>query len=162
MAVLDGHGSCNVQGPTRVRGRSGRPGERSMLVGDCMTRNVIAVGPEESCARAHDLMQAAGIARLPVLDVGRLVGILTDGDLVRRVPYAPLASDRRESQSLIMPYVKVGGVMTYAPVTVIPGMVLDEAVTLMCARGINTLLVVDDESLVGVLTRRDTLSVCAP
>jgi acetoin utilization protein AcuB len=122
-----------------------------------MTREVIAVTPEDSCERAQVIMQAAGIGRLAVLDARRLVGILTDGDLRRRVPYAPQAADRLRSQQLLLPHVKVGGVMTYAPLIAFPATVLDEAAALMRERGIGTLPILDGDRLVGILTRGDVL-----
>jgi acetoin utilization protein AcuB len=128
-----------------------------MRVRDLMTREVIAVAPDDTCERARGIMQAAGIGRLAVIDASRLVGILTDGDLRRRVPYAPQAADRVRSQQQLLPHVKVGGVMTFAPVTALPGTLLDDAAALMRERGIGTLPVLDGERLVGILTRGDIL-----
>lgn len=128
-----------------------------MQVSDHMTRDVITLTPGESCARARAVMSAAGIGRLPIVDQARLVGIVTDGDLRRRTPYAPEAGDPTESQDLLMPHVRICGVMTYAPITSGPLLALEEAAALMHERRVNTLPIVDGERLVGILTMGDVL-----
>lgn len=126
-----------------------------MHVGDHMTRDVITLTPGESCARARAVMAAAGIGRLLIVDHTRLVGIVTDGDLLRRTPFAPEALDPKESQDLLSPHVKICGVMTYAPVTSGPLLTIEEAVALMLERRINTLPIVEGQRLVGILTMGD-------
>jgi acetoin utilization protein AcuB len=135
--------------------------ERRMKIADCMTRDVITLSPEESCLRARTVMEAAGVKRLPILEDGRLVGIVTDGDLLRRVPHAPDCRDPRGSQEELLPHVKVGGVMTYAPLTASATMPIDEAAALMRKHRINTLPVVGEGMrLVGILTMEDVLRAC--
>jgi CBS domain-containing protein len=55
-----------------------------MNASDVMTRNVITVGRETSVADAIRLMLDNHFSGLPVLDNGKIVGILTEGDLLRR------------------------------------------------------------------------------
>ncbi len=125
-----------------------------------MTRNVISIRPEDPCALARRIMEGAAVRRLPVLDTGRLVGIVTDGDLARRMPYAPAVEDRRRSQDDLLPHVKVSGVMTYAPVTASPFVSLEDAVAIMRHRRFNTLPVLEADRLVGILTMGDVLRAC--
>jgi CBS domain-containing protein len=57
-----------------------------MKAGDVMTRRIISVAPDASIREAARLMLKKGISGLPVVDeAGRLVGIITDGDFLRRV-----------------------------------------------------------------------------
>jgi acetoin utilization protein AcuB len=134
---------------TAVRGVAGR-------VGDHMSRDVIVLGPWESCLRARAMMEAAAVNRLPIVEEGRLIGIVTDGDLRRRVPCTPEGDDDQHSRDELLPHVKVGGVMTYGPVTGSPFMSLDEAAHIMRLHRIHTLpVVVDGMSLVGILTMGD-------
>src|SRR5208282_4674009 len=57
----------------------------TMRVRDVMTRNVISVGPHEPILQAAHLMLQNSISGLPVVDAaGKLVGIVTEGDFLRR------------------------------------------------------------------------------
>ena len=61
-------------------------------VRDVMTRGCFTVGPDESCAEAARLMAARQVRRLPVVEKGRLVGMLSLGDLARSHSYNMEAS----------------------------------------------------------------------
>ena len=55
-----------------------------MKVADVMTRGVISIAPTDSMSKAARLMLRYEMSGFPVMDRGRLVGILTEGDLLRR------------------------------------------------------------------------------
>ena len=55
-----------------------------MKASDVMTRDVLTVGRETSVANAIRVMLDNHVSGLPVLDDGKVVGILTEGDLLRR------------------------------------------------------------------------------
>ena len=55
-----------------------------MKASDVMSRNILSVGRDATIAEAIRLMLDNQISGLPVIDAGRLVGILTEGDLLRR------------------------------------------------------------------------------
>src|ERR1700722_9784125 len=55
-----------------------------MKTSDVMTRNVLTVGRETSVANAIRVMLDHNVSGLPVLDNGKVVGIVTEGDLLRR------------------------------------------------------------------------------
>ncbi len=57
--------------------------QKGRTAGDAMTSPAITIGPESSVAQAAGLMIDAGINRLPVVEDGKLVGIVTRADLVR-------------------------------------------------------------------------------
>ncbi len=59
------------------------PRVRELLVGDMMTKDVLTVGPDSSLAEATDLMVVHRIRRLPVVDGGKLVGVVSRRDLLR-------------------------------------------------------------------------------
>jgi CBS domain-containing protein len=56
-----------------------------MFVSDLMNSQIASVGPDDSLADAARLMLARHVSGLPVLEFGRLIGIVTEGDLLRRV-----------------------------------------------------------------------------
>jgi CBS domain-containing protein len=63
---------------------------QSRLVGHYMTRDPVTIGPEEALERAEALMAQHHLRRLPVCEGGRLVGMVTRGDLARRTSQDPV------------------------------------------------------------------------
>jgi CBS domain-containing protein len=144
-------------------------GSRAMNVGDVMTRRVLSVGPEDTIASAVHLMLKAGISGLPVIDAGgKLVGVVTEGDFLRRAETGTERRRPRWLEFLVGPgrlageYArtharKVSEVMTAELVTVGVDTPLDEAVRLMERHRIKRLPVLKGERVVGMLTRADLL-----
>lgn len=124
-------------------------------VEDRMTREVITIKPSDSCERALVVMRKSFVKHLPVLEGKRLVGILTEHDIQRRLPRIRVFGSTNEGKLLTL--VKVGGVMTYGPVTVPPALRLSEAAAIMLKQGIGSLPVVQHGNLVGILTSKDTV-----
>jgi acetoin utilization protein AcuB len=115
-----------------------------MLVSKRMTEEPITVAADELLIRASHKMQSGGFHRLPVVQEGKLVGILTDRDL-------------REHRGHLE-HIKVNGVMSEKPVTVSPGATLEEAAQIMLERQFGGLPVVEDGRLVGIITASDILT----
>lgn len=139
---------------------SKREDDPEVKVGDRMTKGVITITPSESCQKALLMMHSAGINHLPVLDNDRLVGILTERDILRRAPEQKVAADAGSRRRLLS-VVNVGGVMTYAPQTVTPQASLREACGVMLHRQIGCLPVVQSGQLIGIFTTRDAISIPA-
>ncbi len=118
----------------------------SILVRHAMTESPQTISPDMNAFDAAGLMKSEDIGVLPVVQDGRLVGLVTDRDLVLRV----LA----ERQSPID--VKVGDIATRRPVTIRPDMRLSEARELMVQHQIRRLPVVkDDQVVIGILSIGD-------
>lgn len=114
-------------------------------VRDAMTAAVRAASPTDSLADAAKLMKEEDVGSLPVVDGGRLIGIVTDRDIVVRA-IAELA----DPQS-----VRVADVASHELVTVESEQALDEALKLMARHRVRRLPVVEDGMLVGVLAQAD-------
>ena len=140
-----------------------------MRVTDLMTRNCISVLTSATLADAARIMLENHVTGLPVLDTyGKLVGIVSEGDLLRR---AELGTDGKPMNSLkafLHPssvaddYLAthafhVGVVMTNNPASVTPATELNEVAELMLSKHIKRLPVLDDGKLVGVISRTDLL-----
>ena len=140
-----------------------------MKAADVMTRNVLTVGPESSVAQAIRLMLDNNISGLPVLAADRkVVGILTEGDLLRRGETGTERHRPRWLEILMGPgraageYVrthgrKVADIMSTDVVSVAGDTPLDEVVGLMERRRIKRVPVVEGEALVGIVSRADLL-----
>jgi CBS domain-containing protein len=144
-----------------------------MKVAELMNRNAISVLPATLVSDAARIMLVHRVSGLPVLDEkGSLVGIITEGDLIRRAEIGTDGAQAGWLKSLLMPsavaadYVHtharhVSGVMTHNPVFVTPESGLDEAAQLMQRKHIKRLPVLEHGKLVGVISRSDLLRVLA-
>jgi acetoin utilization protein AcuB len=134
-----------------------------VTVADVMTRNPVTVAPDDSLRLARDRMAEGNFRRLPVVQSGRLVGILTNRD-VRRATNSPFVLRERWYDDLILDQIKVWGAMTANPITVMADASLVVAAQLMRDHKIGGLPVMevtgplsDEEQLIGIITETDLL-----
>lgn len=131
---------------------------RTLRVREVMSDAPVTVGPEDSLQHALDLLDKYEIHALPVVDQGRLVGIVTDGDLNLLTPAYPLFRDQEEIR-LTLRDLKIASAMTVDPVVISPQATLLEATRLLYERRIGSLLVAEGEKLVGILSVTDILRI---
>lgn len=144
-----------------------------MKVKDVMTREVITLSPEVGIEEAAKQLRENKISGAPVVDGDRIVGILSEADLMRLL--------EEESINLVFPSPlelielpikmhqqlketikkltasKVKDVMTREVITIGEEARIEEAARLMAKHGINRLPVVKDGKLVGIVTRADVI-----
>lgn len=126
------------------------------LVKDWMTSNTITVSSSSALPDAYWLMLNNKLRRVPVMDDGVLVGIVTLGDLRRGDPPVGLDLDLFKTVDKLSK-MEVHQVMTRDVHTISPTESLVEAAHLMLKHGVRVLPVLDGEKLVGVLSRSDIL-----
>lgn len=114
-------------------------------VRDAMTPGVETVEPSQPLLEAARLMETGDFGSVPVVENGRLVGVLTDRDIVVRA--VALGLDPNSA--------RVGEIASKGPITVEPDQDLAEALRLMAQHRVRRLPVVDDGKLVGVLSQAD-------
>lgn len=128
---------------------------RLELVRDWMSRDVFVVEPDTLLSDADKLMMTHTIRRLPVVDDGRLVGIVTYGDIRSARPSTASSMNVWEMQYLMSQLV-VAEIMTVDPVTVFQDATVGEAAQLMLKHRISGLPVVDANGvLTGIITESD-------
>jgi acetoin utilization protein AcuB len=127
-----------------------------MHVADIMTPNPVTVTPRNAIRTAINLMREGDFRRLPVVERGRLVGIITDRDL-RRAANSPYVVREKWYDNFVLDHIEVGTCMTADPVTVAPGATIAEAARLIRKNKIGGLPVVDGDQLVGIVTETDLL-----
>jgi CBS domain-containing protein len=115
-----------------------------MQIANAMSREPVTIRSDDALAKAKALMEAGRFRRLPVVDDGHLVGILTERDLRAHAGY--LESTR------------VNVVMRTAVVTVAPDDNVEDAARLMLKHKIGGLPIVADGRLVGIVTTSDLLA----
>ncbi|HWO41335.1 MAG TPA: CBS domain-containing protein [Candidatus Eisenbacteria bacterium] len=113
-----------------------------MTVGDRMTKHPSTVFPGDTLAQAQDKLRAGGFRQLPVVENGRLLGILTDRDL------------RAHGRNIVA---KVQSAMTSEVITVSPETPIEEAARLLLKQKIGALPVLERNELVGIISTSDIL-----
>ena len=130
-----------------------------MLVGNRMTSNPITCKPDLSIAEAMEWMKREKVRRFPVVDdAGKLVGIVTDKDLVHASPSSATSLSMWEI-SYLLSKVKVAEVMTKKVITIEEDCPIEEAARLMADSKIGGLPVMRDGMLVGIITESDLFKV---
>ncbi|WP_372681912.1 CBS and ACT domain-containing protein [Desulfosarcina sp.] len=126
-----------------------------MLIRYWMSKPVVTIEKDDAMQRAATLMKEKRIRLLPVVDKGKLCGILSDRDLKRASASDATSLDVHELLYLISK-IKVADIMTRDVVTVHQDWTVEEAADLMLARKISGAPVVNDQGqLCGVITQTD-------
>ena len=146
---------------------------RELSVGEIMETDWPTLGPESTVEDAIKLFAEARISGAPVVEDERLIGIITEGDLIFqdaeiKAPgfldilggLVPLGNtEEYRTEALKSAGVTVGEIMTDDPVTVDPEATLAETATIMAEQRKKILPVVEGERLVGMITRMDILTL---
>jgi len=143
-----------------------------------MTKDVITVTMDDNVEKCASLLIKHNLSGLPVLDEsGKLVGIVTEGDLIRRASRIKgpavlevlggliyLDSPKKFMDELKNSMgQKAGDVMTKKVVTIDPEQTIEEGATLLVEKKVKRLPVVDKKGeLVGIVSRRDIMSYLFP
>jgi CBS domain-containing protein len=115
-------------------------------LGDVMTDELVSVAPEDTIGEAAQMMVDRGIGSAVVSDFGRLIGILTERDLLRAVAARTHSSEARVREW-----------MTPEPITAGPDTTPADAAKIMLDNGFRHLPVVENERPVGIVSVRDVL-----
>lgn len=138
-----------------------------------MSLEIVSVSPDASILEAVRLMLQNRISGLPVINrQGMLVGVVTEGDFLRRAETGTQRKRARWIEFFVGPgqsaeeYVhthgrKVADVMTATPITIPEDMRLDDIVSLMEQRRVKRLPVVRQGHVVGIVSRANLLHALA-
>ncbi len=139
-----------------------------LTVGDYMSRDVVTVAPDTSVREIAELLVEHRIGGLPVVDSGRVVGVVSESDLlakahgpdvVSRRPFGRIIGESGATQSVLakIDASTAGEAMSSPAVTISPERPVTEAAATMAKHRVNRLPVVDGDQLVGVITRSDVV-----
>ena len=129
--------------------------KREELVKDWMIREVVTVSPDASLPEAHRLMSDNNIRRLPVLKGGRLVGVVTRGD-VRGAEPSEASSLSIWEINYLLANLKIKQIMTRDLLTATEDMTLGEVAKIMLDNKVSGLPVIGkEETVVGIITESD-------
>jgi CBS domain-containing protein len=113
-------------------------------IGDLMTTDVLTVAPEDTLGEAAAKMTERGVGAVVVSDFGRMIGILSERDIMRAV------ADRIHSSEA-----RVREWMTADPITATTDTSIEDAARTMFDNGFRHLPIVDGERAVGIVSLRD-------
>jgi CBS domain-containing protein len=117
-------------------------------VGEFMAKDVLTVEPSDSIGEAAEKMHSAGVGAVVVTDFARIIGIITERDILRAVASRTHSSSARVRQW-----------MTSEPVTVERSLPAEEAARMMLERNFRHLPVVEDGRVLGIVSLRDVARV---
>ena len=123
-----------------------------LLVKDSMSREVATLAPDATAAEALALCRERRIRHLPVVEAGRLVGLVSDRDLRSATP--ALGDPDRAAALRDM---QVGDHMSREVFTALPEDPIEQAAKRMREEGVGCLPVTEGEELVGILTTSDVV-----
>ena len=141
-----------------------------LVARDIMTPDPVTVAPETTVTDAARLMSERRIGALPVVEKGRMIGLVTEGDLIMQdvkvhfptylsllggYVFAPGASDRFESSLRKAVAATVSDVMTREPVTVTADALVTDVATLLVERDIARVPVMDGDAVIGIVSKSD-------
>ena len=126
----------------------------ALTVRDLMSREPITLSEHDPLEKADELMQTGHFRHLPVVEEGRLVGLLTHRDMTR-------VGAHTESPTPMNRWTEAGWVMTRDVRAIEPDIPLLEAANLMLDQKYGCLPVVEDGKLVGILTESDFVAYVA-
>ncbi|MBS3973643.1 MAG: CBS domain-containing protein [Actinobacteria bacterium] len=143
-----------------------------LTVANVMSKDPLTIAPDASVTDAARLMVEERIGALPVIENGKLIGIVTEGDLIMQdvklefptylhlldgfIMYPP-ATARFESELKKAVAANVRAVMTENPVTVRVDASLEEVATLLVEKDVSRLPVLDGDRLVGIISKSDVV-----
>ncbi len=129
-----------------------------MLVQDLMQTKLVTVALDTTLPEAIRLASQRGVRTLPVLDDGKLVGIVSDRDLKRAMASSATSLDVHELMYLL-DRVRMREIMTSTVIVIGPRFPIEEAARLMVLEKIGALPVTEGGRLVGIVTETDVLQL---
>ena len=122
-----------------------------------MREKVVTIGASDTLSTAEDIMRLGGVRHIPVVRRGRLVGVVSERDLLR-VSLSNLNESGTDERRAFLHVLEIERAMSTPPVVVEPFISVDKAALLMAENKIGCLPVVDGGTLVGMLTETDLLT----
>ncbi|URZ01750.1 CBS domain-containing protein [Clostridium felsineum] len=116
-----------------------------MKISEVMTKNVVSICGEDNIQKAAELMRDHDIGAIPVCSNDKVIGVITDRDIILRI-----VADKKDASKE-----NVRSIMTSTPVVVTPDMDVSEATKIMSDKQIRRLPVVRDGKIVGIISLGD-------
>ena len=131
-----------------------------LRVRDIMGKNVVRISVSERLSTVEDIMTLGHVRHMPVVQGGKLVGVVSERDLLR-ASLSVLSEHRGAERRAFLHVVEIARVMSAPPIVIGPDATIDEAARVMAEKKIGCLPVVDGDHLLGMVTETDVLRAVA-
>jgi acetoin utilization protein AcuB len=125
-------------------------------VRDIMQRKLVTISASERLSTVEDIMTLGHVRHMPVVQGGKLVGVVSERDLLR-ASLSNLSIHRDAERRAFLHVVEIGRVMSSPPIVIEPDATIEEAALIMAEKKIGCLPVLEGEQLVGMITETDVL-----
>jgi CBS domain-containing protein len=125
-------------------------------VRDIMAEKIVTISADDRLSTVEDIMTLGGVRHMPVVRAGRLVGVVSERDLLR-ASLSNLTAFGSEQRRAFLQAVEIKRVMSTPPVVIHPDATPEEAALVMAEKKIGCLPVVEDDELIGLVTETDVL-----
>ncbi|MCH2173316.1 CBS domain-containing protein [Myxococcota bacterium] len=126
------------------------------LVRDIMQTKVVTISEEDCLSTVEDIMTLGRVRHIPVVRAGRLVGVVSERDLLR-ISLSNLSGLRSDQRRAFLHTVEIKRVMSTPAVVVSPETAVTTAARILAERKIGCLPVVEGNELRGLVTETDVL-----
>jgi CBS domain-containing protein len=127
-----------------------------LRVRDIMGKNLVTISVSERMSTVEDIMTLGHVRHMPVVRGGKLVGVVSERDLLR-ASLSVLSEHRGDERRAFLNVVEIARVMSTPPIVISPDATIDEAALVMAEKKIGCLPVVDGDHLLGMVTETDVL-----
>jgi len=121
-----------------------------------MQKGPITISASERLSTVEDIMTLGHVRHMPVVQGGKLLGVVSERDLLR-ASLSILSEHRDEERRAFLHVVEIARVMSTPPIVVGPDAAIEEAAQIMAEKKIGCLPVLDGDELIGMLTETDVL-----
>ena len=139
----------------RTAGRAARTRVR-----DIMRRTVVTIPANERLSTVEDIMTLGHVRHMPVVQGGKLLGVVSERDLLR-ASLSSLSGHGDEERRAFLHVVEIAQVMSSPAIVIGPEATVEQAALIMAEKKIGCLPVVEDERMIGMLTETDVLRMVA-
>jgi CBS domain-containing protein len=126
------------------------------VVREIMMGSPVTLKPEDTLDLANDVISLGRIRHIPVLDDGRLVGLLSERDLIGAAANQ-IFGLKQKSKAALLKTVLIKDIMKKKVITVTPDTTIKDAAHVMATKKIGCVPVLTEGALVGLLTTTDIL-----
>ena len=131
-----------------------------LRVRDIMGKKVVTISVSERLSTVEDIMTLGHVRHMPVVQGGKLVGVVSERDLLR-ASLSVLSEHRGAERRAFLHVVEIARVMSAPPIVIGPDATVDEAALVMAEKKIGCLPVVENDHLLGMVTETDVLRCMA-
>ncbi len=131
--------------------------KRREKVSAIMTTDVLTVNVSNSLKEVNELFAKEHIRHVPVVSGDKLIGILSQTDILRISFGNTFGEEQEGADEAIFDMLSINQVMKHSPATISPNDTLKEAAIILATKEFHALPVVENEKLVGIITTTDII-----